>query len=232
MVERSGIRSFVLRQGRMTPAQARAFTQHWPRYGLELSGAAQDFTCVFQRKAPLVLEIGFGNGEALHHAALHEPEKNFIGVEVHRPGVGRLLNVLAKDNLENVRVFHKDAFEILDSEIAIGCLDEVRIYFPDPWPKQRHHKRRLVQPEFLSLLASRVRTGGLLHLATDWAEYAQFMQKILNDSTDWSNANSNGGFSARPDWRIETHFERRGGRLGHGSWDLIYLRKSQSPVAD
>ncbi len=224
VAENNRIRSFVLRQGRITPAQARAFALHWARYGIEVQGKSRDLNEIFKRTAPLVLEIGFGNGAALCHAALLEPNKNFIGVEVHRPGVGRLLNALASDDLDNVRIFHEDAVEILTTEIEPQSLSEVRIYFPDPWPKKRHHKRRLIQSEFTSLIASRMKAGGLLHLATDWAEYASHMCSVLDASREWKNLAEPGPFSARPPWRIETHFERRGMRLGHQVWDLIYAK--------
>ena len=164
------IRSFVLRQGRITSAQQRAFDAHWQRYGLDFTGAPRDFDAAFGRAAPRVIEIDFGNGEQLVHAAQAEPERDFIGVEVHRPGVGRLLNSLASANVDNVRIFHHDAVAVLEHEIAPRSLGEVRIYFPDPWPKKRHQKRRLIQPDFVALLASRVASGGCLHLATDWAD--------------------------------------------------------------
>jgi tRNA (guanine-N7-)-methyltransferase len=219
------IRSFVLRQGRTTPAQARAFDQHWPQHGIDYLGVARDYAAVFGRAAPLVLEIGFGNGEQLAWAGRHEPGRNFIGVEVHRPGVGRLLNAVAADGSRNVRVYHHDAVEVIRNEIAPGALDEVRVYFPDPWHKKRHNKRRLIQPDFVALLADRVRPGGGLHLATDWADYAEQMQAVLEASPDWRNRAGAGQYSARPSWRIETHFEQRGVRLGHGVWDLLYERR-------
>lgn len=221
---RRAIRSFVLRQGRVTPAQARAFDAHWPRYGVEYEGRARDFDALFGRRAPLVLEIGFGNGEQLHFAAANEPEANHVGVEVHGPGVGRLLNSVAADGLANVRVYRHDAVEVLQHEVADGALDAVRIYFPDPWPKTRHHKRRLVQPAFAALVAQKLRHGGLLHLATDWQDYAGHMLAVLDADASLRNRAGAGGFVARPPWRRETHFERRGRRLGHGVWDLVYER--------
>lgn len=218
------IRSFVLRQGRFTPAQQRAFDQHWSRYGLDVGGAARDFAEVFGRRAPLVLEIGFGNGEQLLHSALAEPTHDFIGVEVHRPGVGRLMNGLADAGADNVRLYNHDAVEVLQQEIAAGALTEVRIYFPDPWHKKRHNKRRLIQPDFLALLASRVVAGGRLHLATDWADYAEHMQDVLAAAPTWRPDPHHPSPSERPPWRIETHFERRGLRLGHGVWDFVHDR--------
>jgi tRNA (guanine-N7-)-methyltransferase len=216
------VRSFVLRQGRITPAQQNAFDAHWSRFGLDYRGVPFDIPTLFPRSAPLVLEIGFGNGAQLLHAAINEPEKNFIGIEVHRPGVGRLMNGLADAGVDNVRISNHDAVEVLQHEITADSLAEVRIYFPDPWPKKRHHKRRLIQPEFVALLASRVRIGGLLHLATDWAEYAEHMLAVVDDDAHWRNRAGHGGYSTQPGWRINTHFEKRGVRLGHGVWDLVH----------
>ena len=218
------IRSFVLRQGRLTPAQERGLAELWPRYGLEPAGAPRDFATVFGRAAPLVLEIGFGNGEALRFAAEHEPGRNFLGIEVHRPGVGRLLNALAAAGLGNVRVYNHDAVEVLERDVADHALDEARIWFPDPWPKKRHHKRRLLQPGFVDLIARRLRPGGLLHLATDWHDYALHMGEVLDADARFRNRAGPGGHSPRPPWRPETHFEKRGQRLGHGVWDLLYDR--------
>ena len=177
------IRSFVLRQGRFTPAQQRAFEQHWQRFGLEPTATPPDSAAIFGRTAPLVLEIGFGNGEQLLHAGMHETQRDFIGIEVHRPGVGRLMNALAAHNVENVRLYNHDAVEVLQRCIAAESLDEVRIYFPDPWPKKRQQKRRLVQPAFADMIASRVRAGGRLHLATDWADYSTHMLEVLDASS-------------------------------------------------
>lgn len=218
------IRSFVRREGRFTPAQQRAFEQHWVRYGLEVADDALDWARVFGRKAPLVLEIGFGNGEQLLWAARNDPDRNFIGIEVHRPGVGRLMNALAEHKVENVRLYNHDAVDVLDRRIGEASLQEVRIYFPDPWPKKRQQKRRLIQAEFAGLLAIRVATGGRLHLATDWAEYAVHMLGVLDASPQWRNLAGLGNFSQQPATRIETHFERRGVRLGHGVWDLLHER--------
>lgn len=218
------IRSFVLRQGRTTPAQARAFDAHWSRYGLSVGDSPRDYGAVFGRSAPLVLEIGFGNGEQLAWSAAHEPKLDFLGVEVHRPGVGRLINALAAQDSNNARVYHHDAVEVIGREIAPSALAQVRIYFPDPWHKKRHNKRRLIQPDFVDLLATRVATGGFLHLATDWADYAEQMLAVLEASPAWRNRAGAGQFSPQPEWRIQTHFEKRGRRLGHCVWDLVYDR--------
>ena len=218
------IRSFVLREGRITPAQQRAFETLWTRYGLDYRGTTRDLDASFGRSAAHVLEIGFGNGEALAWASEHDPERDFIGVEVHGPGVGRLMNALASRDASNVRIYKHDAVEVLGHEIAPGSLAEVRIWFPDPWPKKRHHKRRLIQSDFAALLAARVAPGGLLHLATDWQGYAEHMLEVMEAAPDWRNPSGPGSYAEKPAWRIETHFERRGLKLGHGVWDLLYRR--------
>lgn len=221
---RRRVRSFVLRQGRFTPAQQRAFDALWPRFGLDYSGQPRDFDAVFGRHARRVLEIGFGNGEALRFAARHDPERDLVGIEVHAPGVGRLLNALAEDDARNVRVYHHDAVEVLQHEIADGALDEIRIYFPDPWHKKRHQKRRLVNPDFAALLVRKLAPGGRLHLATDWQDYAEQMWDVLDATPGLANRAGKRGCVARPPWRPQTHFETRGQRLGHGVWDLLYDR--------
>jgi len=222
--ENRRIRSFVLRQGRFTPAQQRAFGAHWPRYGLAPEDGALDAPRVFGRAAPLVLEIGFGNGEQLLGSAVNDPARDFLGIEVHRPGVGRLMNALASHNVDNVRLYNADAVGVLERCIGAASLAEARIWFPDPWPKKRQRKRRLIQPEFAALLATRVAPGGLLHLATDWADYAEHMLAVLEASAQWRNRAGPGAALDRPPWRSETHFERRGRRLGHAVWDLLYDR--------
>ena len=227
--ERRRIRSFVLRQGRFSEAQQRAFDAQWPRFGLDFtpkeSGSTpRDFDAEFGRSAPRVLEIGTGNGEALRYAAARDPARDHIGIEVHAPGVGRLLNALAEDNSDNVRVYHHDAVEVLEHEIADASLDEVRIYFPDPWHKKRHNKRRLVQPAFAELLVRKLAPDGRLHLATDWRDYAEHMWDVLEATPGLRNRAGERGHVPRPDWRAQTHFETRGQRLGHGVWDLLYDR--------
>jgi tRNA (guanine-N7-)-methyltransferase len=232
------IRSFVLRQGRFTPAQQRAFDALWPRFGLDYTGVVRDFDAVFGRSAQRVLEIGFGNGEALRFAAQHDRERDYIGIEVHAPGVGRLLNALAEDGSDHVRIYHHDAVEVLTHEIADGSadgsgpdangLDEIRIYFPDPWHKKRHNKRRLVNPAFAALLARKLRPGGRLHLATDWHDYAEQMWDVLDATSGLRNTAGPRGHVPRPPWRPQTHFESRGQRLGHDVWDLLYMRDLQA----
>lgn len=219
------IRSFVLREGRMTPAQQRAFDAHWSRFGLDYAAQPRDLTQTFGRQAPQVMEIGFGNGEALAWASEHDPARDYIGVEVHGPGVGRLMNALAERDAGNVRLYRHDAVEVLENAIAPGALSEVRIWFPDPWHKKRHNKRRIIQSEFVALLASRMAPNGLLHLATDWQAYADHMLEVMEAAPDWRNDVAPGAYAEKPDWRIETHFERRGLKLGHGVRDLLYRRR-------
>ncbi|MGI8560491.1 MAG: tRNA (guanosine(46)-N7)-methyltransferase TrmB [Luteimonas sp.] len=216
------VRSFVLRQGRFTPAQQRAFDTLWSRFGLDYTRAPRDYDAAFGRKTRRVLEIGFGNGEALRYAAAHDHVRDYIGIEVHAPGVGRLLNALAEDGSDHVRVYHHDAVEVLQHEVADGSLDEIRIYFPDPWHKKRHHKRRLLQPAFAELLVRKLAAGGRLHLATDWQDYAEQMWDVLDATSGLSNHAGPRGHVPRPEWRPQTHFESRGQRLGHGVWDLLY----------
>ena len=218
------VRSFVLRQGRFTPAQQRAFDELWPRFGLDYQASPRDLDAVFGRQAPRVVEIGFGNGEALRYAAQHDPQRDLIGIEVHAPGVGRLLNALAADDAHNVRLYHHDAVEVLTHEIVDGSLDEIRIYFPDPWHKKRHNKRRLVQPEFAALLVRKLAPTGRLHLATDWQDYAEQMWDVLDATPGIVNRAGPRGSVPRPEWRPQTHFETRGQKLGHGVWDLLYDR--------
>jgi tRNA (guanine-N7-)-methyltransferase len=218
-MHRREIRSFVRREGRMTDAQKRAIDELWPRYGVDAPAAALDLAALFGREAPVALEIGFGNGEHLLGRAGAEPDKDFLGVEVHRPGVGRVLMRAKAEGLKNLRVACADAVEVLRDWLAPACLAEILIYFPDPWPKKRHHKRRLVQPEFAALLASRLQPGGVLRLATDWKDYADHMLAVLD-----AERALRGGLVPRPAARPVTKFERRGEKLGHGVFDLVYTR--------
>jgi tRNA (guanine-N7-)-methyltransferase len=217
---RREIRSFVRREGRMTDAQKRALDELWPRYGVDAPGARLDLRALFGRDAPVVLEIGFGNGEHLLGRAAAEPDRNFLGVEVHRPGVGRVLMHAHASGLKNLRIACADAVEVLRDWLAPGSLAEILVYFPDPWPKKRHHKRRLIQPAFAALLAARLQPRGVLRLATDWKDYAEQMLTVLN-----AEPLLQGGAIARPAARPVTKFERRGEKLGHGVFDLEYVRR-------
>ncbi len=222
--QRRRIRSFVRREGRLTPAQAYALEHLWPRYGLEALGAPLDPGAEFGRDAPCVLEIGFGDGEALLRSAVETPDSDFLGIEVHRPGVGRLLRRLEELGLDNVRVFCADATEVLAQRIPPGTLDAVRLFFPDPWPKKRHHKRRIVQPAFVQQVHSRLRTGGAFHMATDWEAYALHMLEVMRTAEGFANTAPDGGFVPRPSQRPLTKFEQRGRSRGHGVWDLLFRR--------
>lgn len=224
---RREIRSFVRREGRMTPSQKRAIEELWPRFGVDApAGRAPGafLQQMFGRAAPVVLEIGFGNGEHLLARAAAEAHRNFLGVEVHRPGVGRVLNRADAANLSNLRVACADAVEVLRDWLPEGSLAEIVVYFPDPWPKKRHHKRRLVQPAFVALAASRLAAGGMLRLATDWSEYAAHMLTTLNAEPRLRNCAADGGYVPRPPERPLTRFELRGQKLGHAVFDLIYRR--------
>jgi tRNA (guanine-N7-)-methyltransferase len=220
------VRSYVIRGGRLTTGQARALEALWPRHGIDSQAgdSALDYEALFGRRAPVIVEIGFGNGEATWRTAQAYPEQDFIGVEVHRPGVGRLLMALAEHELHNVRIACMDAVEFMDERIPPASLCGVRIYFPDPWPKKRHHKRRLVQPPFVAGLASRMAPGAILHIATDWAPYAEYISEVLAVSEDFRNLAESGDYSARPAWRPGTRYERRGRNLGHRVYDLVYGR--------
>jgi tRNA (guanine-N7-)-methyltransferase len=218
------IRSFVTRSGRITVAQERALEELWPKYGLELGAGALALERIFGRRAPCIVEIGFGNGENLLSLASARPENDFLGIEVHRPGIGRLLLKLDELGLTNVRVIGHDAVEVFERHLAPASLDEVLILFPDPWPKKRHHKRRLVQGPFVATLADRLKPGAKLRLATDWEPYALEMLSTLAAEPRLSNLSPGGGFAPRPPARPATRFERRGEQLGHRVWDLAFSR--------
>jgi len=218
------IRSFVLRQGRLTRGQQRAFDEHWARLGIEYQGRALDLAALFGNDNPVFLEIGFGNGESLAQMARRHPERNFIGIEVHGPGVGHLLMKLGEHGCDNVRVCRHDAVEVLEHMIPAASLQGVYLFFPDPWHKKRHHKRRIVQSLFLELLARKIRPGGFFHAATDWEDYAQQMLAVLNGAAPLFRNTAPGDFVDRPEDRPLTKFEQRGLRLGHGVWDLVFER--------
>jgi tRNA (guanine-N7-)-methyltransferase len=218
------IRSFVLRAGRMTPAQQRALAELWPSYGVDLGGEALDLERIFGRRAPRCLEIGFGVGEVIGSLAENHPHIDYLGIEVHRPGVGRLLLRAAQTGVRNLRVICHDAVEVLKDNIPDVSFDEILVFFPDPWHKKRHHKRRLIDPPFVELLAAKLRGGGVLRLATDWQAYAEQMLAVCNACPHLASMSADGTYVARPEFRPPTRFERRGARLGHGVWDLSYTK--------
>ena len=222
---RRSIRSFVIRNGRLTGAQGEALERLLPRFGLPFVEEPLEPEAVFGRRAPLHLEIGFGNGDALVDMAGARPDVDFIGCEVHAPGVGHALIALEERGLENVRIVQHDAMEVLERMLAPAALDRVLLFFPDPWHKKRHHKRRIVQREFLDAVARALAPGGLLHCATDWADYATWMLEHIEPDTRFENVAGAGRTSPRPAWRTSTRFERRGERLGHEVADLLYTRR-------
>ena len=217
------VRSFVMRRGHLSGAQRDAHASLLPRYGVPDGEGPIDFVALFGRRAPVVLEIGFGMGHTTAEIAAARPDTDFLGIEVYTPGVGSLLRTLEARGLRNVRVIQRDAVEVLRERIAPGALAGVHVYFPDPWPKTRHHKRRLIQPPFVAGLVSRLAPGGYLHCATDWAPYAEQMLEVL--SAEPGLRNTVDGYAPRPGWRPLTKFEQRGLRLGHGVHDLMFIRR-------
>jgi tRNA (guanine-N7-)-methyltransferase len=216
------IRSFVLRQGRVSNAQRRHHETMMATVGIPYAPSPLDLDAVFGRRAPRILEIGFGMGETTAAIAEESPQQDYIGVEVHTPGVGGLCKLIAEKELSNLRIIQHDAVEVARDMIPAGSLDGIHLFFPDPWPKARHHKRRLIQPPFVALLASRLKAGGYLHCATDWENYAEQMLDVL--AAEPSLANTASGYAPRPAYRPLTKFERRGLRLGHSVWDLVFRR--------
>jgi len=216
------IRSYVLRQGRFSRGQQRAYDALLPRFGVPFQRSALDFAATFGRRSPVVAEIGSGMGETTARIAAENPEVDYLAMEVHSPGVGSLLKQVEELGLGNVRVVAHDAVEVLREMIPEASLAGIHIFFPDPWPKKRHHKRRLVQPEFAALAASRLARGGYLHVATDWREYAEHVLQVLAATPGLANTAE--AFAPRPATRPETKFERRGLKLGHGVWDIVFTR--------
>ncbi len=216
------IRSFVLRAGRMGSGQQRALEEFGPRFVIPYAAAPLDLDTVFGRAAPKILEIGFGMGETTASIAANHPENDYLGIEVHTPGVGALLKRIGGAGIGNVRIVHHDAVEVLDHMLPDACLDGAHIFFPDPWHKKRHHKRRLIQPEFVARLVTKLKPGGYLHLATDWQDYAEQMLDVLRGEAKLANTAQD--YAPRPDYRPLTKFEQRGLRLGHGVWDLVFRR--------
>ncbi|MCW8847291.1 MAG: tRNA (guanosine(46)-N7)-methyltransferase TrmB [Sedimenticola sp.] len=220
------IRSFVLRQGRLTPGQQRAFDALWPLYGIEYTGEPLDLTTLFGNDNPTLVEIGFGNGESLAQMAAAHPEQNYLGIEVHGPGVGHLLLKIQELGLTNIRIMKHDAIEVLNNCLADASLQGLFLFFPDPWHKKRHHKRRILNPTFLKQLYRVIKPGGFFHAATDWEEYAVQMMEVLGEASEqFQNSVGKGNYTPRPEYRPLTKFEQRGHRLGHGVWDLIFIRR-------
>ncbi|MEX2469437.1 MAG: tRNA (guanosine(46)-N7)-methyltransferase TrmB, partial [Pseudohongiellaceae bacterium] len=219
--KRRPLRSYVIRAGRLTDSQRRALAAHWDAYVVPCEGELLDLSALFPHPAPVTVEIGFGMGDSLLAMARDKPEHNFLGIEVHKPGVGKLLNGIVEHDLTNIRIVSHDAKEVFGDGLAPASVDRVLLLFPDPWPKKRHHKRRLLQPAFVELVATRLRPGGHFHLATDWQNYAEHMLEVMEASPSFRNTQGARHYWQHPE-RPETKFERRGQRLGHGVWDLLY----------
>lgn len=220
------IRSFVRREGRLTEGQSSAIETGWPRWGVDYVPGVVDWDRIFGRHAPRYLEIGFGMGGATAEIALNHPGNDYLGIEVHRPGVGNLLKLIEQHALMNLRIMSHDAVDVINQMIAPNSLDGILIFFPDPWHKKRHHKRRLIQPDFVKMLASRLKPGGTIHCATDWENYAEQMLEVLSGEASLDNTAD--GYAERPAYRPLTKFENRGLKLGHGVWDLVFRKKSRS----
>jgi tRNA (guanine-N7-)-methyltransferase len=222
---KKSIRSYVVRAGRMTDGQRNAFENSWSTYGLKLADGAIDTDTVFGRSGPKILEIGFGMGDSLLQMAAAEPATDFIGIEVHPPGVGTIMNIAQSEGISNLRVYLADANDVLEECFPPQSIDRLQLYFPDPWHKKKHNKRRIVQPQFVQLVREKLRPGGVLHMATDWQHYAEQMLETLDEAEGFENIAGIGQYSPRPDYRPMTKFEKRGERLGHGVWDLIYKKR-------
>lgn len=220
------IRSFVERQGRISAAHKGLIDQLWPQFSLPLGTEKLDYKHIFGRFAPLTLEIGFGDGRSLLNLAKNNPQQDFIGIEVYKAGIAKLLLGIHEHKLTNLRVFCADAIEVLQNCVADAALQQVLLFFPDPWPKVRHHKRRIVQPAFIQLIAQKLQTHGVLHMATDWEDYALHMLQVMQAESGWDNLAPNAQFIQRPDTRSLTKFEQRGQRLGYDIWDLMFRKNS------
>lgn len=222
---RKGIRSFVLRQGRITKAQELAFENSWPKYGLEYTAQLIDInTCFNNDNTKFMVEIGFGNGKSLAQMAQENPSINYIGIEVHGPGVGAILMEIERLQLNNLKCFQHDAIEVLENMIPNDSLNGLQLFFPDPWPKKKHHKRRIVKPDFLDLILKKFKESARFHMATDWQPYAEDAMEVLSEHQGLRNEFGVGEYAPRPEFRPKTKFEQRGENLGHGVWDLMFLK--------
>jgi tRNA (guanine-N7-)-methyltransferase len=221
---RREVRSFVLRGGRLTAGQKRALEELQPRYGVKATDGQLDFEALFGNDHSVIMEIGFGDGNATWQMAAAYPQENYLGVEVHQPGVGQLLMKLDQAGIENVRIACGDAVELLREQIPTRSLAGVRVFFPDPWPKKRHHKRRLIQAPFIEMLAIKMKEEAILHMATDWKPYALHMLEVMRSSRNFENLSAAGDFCPQPEWRPRTKYEKRGERLGHRVFDLVFRR--------
>lgn len=218
------VRSFVRREGRLSARQTKGLDKFWSEYGVEYQDQLLDPAKLFENTHPITLEIGFGMGASLIETIISQPERNFIGIEVHRPGVGTFLNHAAANELKNIKVLKHDAVEVLKNMLPDNSLDKVQIFFPDPWPKKKHHKRRIIQPDFVEIITQKLKPNGVLHLATDWENYAEHMLEVLENIEGLTNQAGANQYSPRPEDRPLTKYEQRGQRLGHGVWDFLFTK--------
>ena len=216
------IKSFVRREGRLTNAQARALKEQWPKFGIEFGKSKFNIDLAFNRKAPLCIDIGVGTGDRTLHQAIKFPENNYLAIEVHRPGIGHLLNEIQQANVNNIRIINHDVIPVLKQQIPDKSISQVFIFFPDPWPKKRHHKRRLINEEFITILKHKLCLHGRIHIATDWHDYAEHISSICNNDNDLVNLAGEHHHAPRPDWRINTRYEKRGQRLQHDIYDFCF----------
>lgn len=216
------VRSYVLRSGRKTESQQRAYETLWPKYGLRAADGSPACLAANGHAGEVVLEIGFGMGDSLADTAACNPQTLYIGIEVHKPGIGRLMNLAEERGITNLQIYAEDALEVLEKCVPDQSLNKVQLFFPDPWPKTKHHKRRIVQPSFARLVQKKLRSGGVLHMATDWQNYAEQMLEVMSQAEGFTNLAGSGQFSPRPSFRPATKFEQRGVKLGHGVWDLLF----------
>lgn len=222
---RRTIKSFVLRQGRLTRAQQNALENHWQDYGINFSEQPLDYPALFGNDHQIIIEIGFGNGDSLLQQAINQPQYNFIGIEVHGPGVGHLIHNANAQNIHNIKVIRHDAIDVLTQQITDHSIYQLQLFFPDPWHKKRHHKRRIIKQSFIELIQKKLKTGGFFHMATDWQHYAKHMLAEMDQAEAFRNTSGKGNYSKNKGARCETKFERRGVKLGHGVWDLIYQKR-------
>ena len=219
---KKSIKSYVKREGRLTKSQLYGLDNYWIKYGIEYSPKKINFEEIFESYKPLILDIGFGSGESTINHAISHPENNYLAVEVHRPGIGRLLNKIEENTLTNIKIIKHDVIDILREQIPDCSLTQIFIFFPDPWPKKRHHKRRLINKELIKLIKKKLVMHGRLHIATDWEDYANYIMEIGNADSELINLAGHNNYSPRPEWRTETRFEHRGKKLEHNVWDLCY----------
>ncbi len=217
--------SFVRRSGRLTAGQKSGLNEFWSIYGINIGTTKLDLAQIFVKQQPVILEVGFGNGDSLLEMAINAPDKNFLGIEVYEAGIGRLINEARKQQLNNLKIINADALEVLKNNLGDNSIDTLQLFFPDPWHKKKHHKRRLVQTDFLDLLVQKITTGGVVHMATDWQHYAQQMMAVLESHPNFKNTQAAHKYSIRPEHRPITKFEKRGERLGHRTWDLIFTNE-------